>query len=93
MNINLASSVSAQNASNNRSGSWFESMAEAWGKALDNQADRIQTQSDQLGEGMESPAQITRLSAESLRMGFLSNSAHTSMTSVGTALETLARKQ
>ncbi len=90
---NLATTISANNSSNNRTGSWFEKMAEAWGAALDKQADNIVTQSEQLVDGAETPQQITRLSAESMRMGFLSNSAHTSINSVGTSLETLARKQ
>ena len=89
----MASTVSAQSSGNNRTGSWFEAMAEAWGKALDDQADRIEVQSEQLGDGLDSPAQITRLTAESLRKGFLSNSWHTSLTGVESALETLARKQ
>lgn len=89
----LASAISAEASGNNRTGSWFEAMAKAWGEAMDNQADRIQIQSEQIGEGFESPGQINELTAESLRMGFISNSAHTSVTAVGSALETLARKQ
>ena len=74
-------------------GSWFKAMAEAWGEALDAQAGRIQDLSAGVAEGFESPAQITELTAESLRMGYISNSSHTSLTSIGSALETLARKQ
>ena len=74
-------------------GSWFEAMADAWGEALDAQAGRIEALSAGVGAGFESPAQITELTAESLRMGYISNSSHTSLTSVGSALETLARKQ
>lgn len=74
--------------------SWFEAMADAWGKALDNQATKIETQSQQLGEqGIDTPAAITQLTAESLKMTFLSNSSHTALSSVGSALETMARKQ
>ena len=76
-----------------RSSSWFEAMAEAWGEALDEQANRIQDKSEEVAAGFETPAQITELTAESLRMGYLANSSHTSLTSVGSALETLARKQ
>ncbi len=39
------------------------------------------------------PSSITQLTAESLKMGFMSSSSHTSLTSVGSALETMARKQ
>jgi len=74
-------------------GNWFEAMAGAWGDALDEQAERIVQQSEQVANGFDSPAEITELTAESLRMSFISNSSHTSLTSVGTALDTLARKQ
>lgn len=72
---------------------WFETMAEAWGKALDAQADRIVEQSEKVTNDISSPADVTKLTAESLRMSFIANSSHTSLTSVGTALDTLARKQ
>ncbi|PID63641.1 MAG: hypothetical protein CSB44_01310 [Gammaproteobacteria bacterium] len=92
--------TSATNATNSSTGSgpkkpnsWFEAMADAWGSALNEQANRIVEKSAQLNDGMDSPAVITELTAESLRMSFLSNSSHTSLTSVGTAQETLARKQ
>lgn len=75
-------------------GSWFEVMAQAWGEALDNQANRIVERADALVDGGdESPQAVTMLSAESLRMQFLSNSSHTALTSMGSALETMARKQ
>lgn len=75
-------------------GSWFEAMADAWGKALDRQAGRIETQSTQLGDqGIDTPAAVTQLTAESLKMTFLSNSSHTALSSTGSALETMARKQ
>jgi len=73
--------------------SWFEAMADAWGTALNTQATTIVEQSEKVAEGFDTPAEITALTAESLRMSFISNSSHTSLTSVGTALETLARKQ
>ncbi len=76
-----------------RSNNWFEAMAEAWGKALDAKADEIQATADKLNAGDDRPATITQLSAQSLQMSFLANSSHTSMNSVGSALETLARKQ
>lgn len=73
--------------------SWFEAMAEAWGDALDKQANAMIERAEGLSNGAESPAEITMLTAESLRMQFLSNSSHTSLTSMGSALETMARKQ
>lgn len=74
-------------------GTWFEAMAEAWGQTLDNQADRIQQQSDKVSGGDDKPAAITELTAQTLKMSFLSNSSHTAISSVGQALETMARKQ
>jgi hypothetical protein len=77
---------------NSRSKNWFEAFAAAWGKALDNQADVIVAQSDQLSLGGDKPSDITKLSAESMRMSFMANSSHTSLDSVSKALETMARK-
>ncbi|MBX2884904.1 MAG: hypothetical protein KTR32_33420 [Granulosicoccus sp.] len=76
-----------------RGSSWFEAMADAWGQALDNQADTIVEMADELVDGLDSPKQISLLTAESLRMQFLSNSSHTAITAVGSSLETMARKQ
>lgn len=95
--INTSVALAAHQSSTKKKGdgeeSWFESMANAWGTALDAQAQTISDKGAEVAAGFESPAQITELTAESLRMGFLSNSSHTSLTSVGSALETLARKQ
>ncbi|MES9831389.1 MAG: hypothetical protein ABW157_11565 [Candidatus Thiodiazotropha sp. LLP2] len=96
INNNLHASMSAvsQNDRDSAEGSWFEAMADAWGKALDNQASKIETLSTEIGdEGQEMPSQITRLTAESLKMTFLSNSSHTALSSLGSSLETMARKQ
>lgn len=73
---------------------WFEAFAGAWGAALDNQADKIERQSMVIsGENADdSPSQITRLTAESMRMSFMAQSSHTSLDSVSKALETMARK-
>ena len=79
--------------SSRRGTNWFEQMADAWGEALDDQATRIVEQADKVAGGFDTPSEITELTAESLRMNFISNSSHTSLTSVGSALETLARKQ
>ncbi len=95
-NLNAAMGLVQSNSvdENSGDGSWFEAMAEAWGQALDRQASRIETQSTQLGDqGIDSPAAITQLTAESLKMTFLSNSSHTALSSTGSALETMARKQ
>lgn len=87
LTMNSAAGKSGKNTS------WFETMAEAWGTALDNQAARMISQAEIISSGQETPANITMMTAESLRMQFLSNSSHTALTSTGTALETMARKQ
>ena len=92
--LQLSTGVSSPTGnSKNKEGSWFESLADAWGDALDQQANRISALSSDVTQGQDNPSQITELTAESLRMSFISNSSHTSLTSAGTALETLARKQ
>ena len=73
--------------------SWYEVMAEAWGKTLDAKAHEIESAANEMAGGNDSPAHITQMTALAQQMGFMSNSAHTSLQSVGTALETMARKQ
>jgi hypothetical protein len=89
----FATTPTSQTKKSGGDGTWFEAMAEAWGRTLDAQADRITQQSDVVSAGDDSPAAITNLTTQSLKMGFLSNSSHTAISSVGTALETMARKQ
>ena len=76
-----------------RGSNWFEAFASAWGSALDNQAAKIESQADVISvQGQDKPSEITKLTAESMRMGFMANSSHTSLDSVSKALETMARK-
>ncbi|MEM6267671.1 MAG: hypothetical protein AAF494_10765 [Pseudomonadota bacterium] len=77
---------------NRRASNWFEAFAAAWGNALDNQANQIEARSNTLSEGADSPSEITMLTADSMRMSFMSQSSHTSLDSVSKALETMARK-
>lgn len=80
-------------ASRTATPNWFEAFASAWGNALNNQADKVVQQADLVGtQGDDSPSTITLLTAESLRMGFLSNSSQSSIDAVGKGLETTARK-
>ncbi len=72
---------------------WYEAMARAWGQSLDQQAQTITELSAQVTDGQDQPSTMIQLTAESLRMQFLSNNASTSTNSVGQALEALARKQ
>jgi hypothetical protein len=90
----LASSpLTSQRTNRNTPGNWFEAFAAAWGNALDRQASAIEQRSDIMAnEGGDTPSAITQLTAESMKMSFLSNSSHTSLDSVSKALETMARK-
>jgi hypothetical protein len=94
INNNVYTGISSSTTTDSSDGSWFEAMAEAWGEALDRQATRIETMSTEIGDaGNETPSAITQLTAESLKMTFLSNSSHTALSSLGSSLETMARKQ
>lgn len=94
LHMALGLTPARSNGKQSDDGSWFEAMAEAWGQALDRQANKISEMSTEIGEGgNESPAMITQLTAESLRMQYISNSSHTALSSMGSALETMARKQ
>jgi len=74
--------------------SWYEAMAQAWGQALNNQAQVITQLSNEIGGGgSDQPAQITQLTAESMRFSFMATNASTATTSVGEGLESLGRKQ
>jgi hypothetical protein len=73
--------------------SWYQAMAQAWGQAMNNQAQVITNLSDQINSGQDTPAQITQLTAESLRFSYLATNASTSTSSVGDGLESLGRKQ
>jgi hypothetical protein len=89
-----APATGANSGKSQQDGSWFDAMAEAWSKTLDNEASRIETMSNDIGTGgTDNPSAITELTAETLKMSYLSNSSHTALTSVGSALETMARKQ
>lgn len=92
-NAGLAMASANSTKTSSRDSSWFEAMADAWGQALDNQADKIIEMSGGLVEGADNPSQVSMLTAESLKMQFLSNSSHTAITAVGSSLETMARKQ
>ncbi len=91
--ISATAATAASSTNKKDSGSWYEAMAEAWGKALDKQADKIIELADGLEEGGDTPSKYNQFTAESLRMGIISNASHTSLTSVASALETMARKQ
>ena len=93
LQVNIGAPDTALGRGKRQDPSWFEKMASAWGKALDDQAGRIIDRAEALDDGQESPSDVTMLTAEALRLQFLSNSSHTALTSMGSALETMARKQ
>lgn len=93
LSVIAATPLTTQSKDSKGSGTWFEAMANAWGQALDKQANVIEQQSDAISGGDDTPAAITELSAQSLKMSFLASSSHSSISSVGQALETMARKQ
>src|SRR5688500_4433554 len=99
--IGAVGAGSAMNSGSSRSGSssgssnsWFEAMSRAWGSRLDAQASRITELSDAIGSsGNDQPSNMVALTAESLRMQFLSQNAATSQNSVAQALESLSKRQ
>ena len=72
---------------------WYETMAEAWGQTLNNHANGMIDRAEAIGTGDDSPMNLTMFSAEAMRMNVLSQSAHSAVTTLGSALETMARKQ
>lgn len=91
--LSVIASSPSQSQTRSEGSKWFEIMAEAWGKTLDSKATELETMGTRISAGDDRPGTLTEMSALSLQMGFLSQSAHTSISSVGTALETMARKQ
>jgi hypothetical protein len=88
--IGAVGAGSAMNSGSSRSGS----SSRAWGSRLDAQASRITELSDAIGSsGNDQPSNMVALTAESLRMQFLSQNAATSQNSVAQALESLSKRQ
>ncbi len=85
----LTGKLEAQNSSPS---SWFEALSNAWGQTLDGEAGKLKTMSEGLSKGMDNPSQVTQLTAEALKMSFLTQSSSTSIDTVGKALETMSRK-
>jgi len=73
--------------------SWYGKVANAWGAALDRQADRAVTLAERMNAGDDSPGVALQVSAASHQLAFLSTAASTASNSIGQALETLGRKQ
>jgi len=88
-----SASVGRTGGSDGGGGSWYEAMSRAWGQTLDTQASKITSLSDTISGGADQPSNMVKLTAESLKMQFMSNNAATSQNSVGQALETLGKRQ
>jgi hypothetical protein len=87
-----SSSLLTKGSDQSKANSWYEAMAKAWGQVLDTQAGQIEGLSDRIAGGDEQPSTLTQLSAASAQMQFLATSSSSSLGSMGTALETMARK-
>lgn len=92
LGVMAATPLTSSRGKGSGSGEWFEALAQAWGQTLDKQATQISTMSDSIGAGGDNPSEITKLTAESMKMSYLSQSSSSSLDSVGKALETMARK-
>ena len=92
-NLQGGSSAVRSGGSGGNTTSWYEAMSRAWGQTLDAQASRITTLSNEISGGQDQPSVMVQLTAESLRMQFMSNNAATSQNAVGQALETLGKRQ
>ena len=90
-----ATGTTQANTSSSSSGNnFFEALASAWANALDTQANALQQDSSAISQdGSDQPSAITQLTADSLKFGFLTQSAQTSISSVGEGESTMARSK
>jgi len=72
---------------------WYSSLANAWGNALDRQAEKTVSLAQQLSNGNNGPGQALQVSAATQQLTFLCTAASNVSNSIGQALETLGRKQ
>lgn len=92
-NIILQNLAIASNPPPVKSGNFFEALAEAWGEALDRQAQVIQDKSTALNQdNNDTPKAMTELSAEAAKISFMANSSHTSISEASEALKAVAQK-
>lgn len=77
-----------------KSETWFQAFASAWGRSMDDKADAMIETANGISSGAnDKPSDIAQLTAQSLQFSYLSQAQNTSVTSVGEALKTSARKQ
>jgi len=94
MSMMATTPLTRTSSSSSSHSSWFDAMSDAWGKTLDAKAQEIEDASDQMGNsGENTPSQMTQITTMAQEMSFMSDSAHTSLEAVGSALDTIARKQ
>ena len=75
-----------------RNGDFFAAMAEAWSKALDQQADIVSEKAQALNQdGNDTPGAVTQLTAEAARLSFLAQSSSTSLQNGSEALKIAAK--
>ncbi|MGH1543929.1 MAG: hypothetical protein ACRBHB_26280 [Arenicella sp.] len=84
--------VGHSSASTQKNTDWYHSMAQAWGSALDKQAQKLLDFSQNI-DNDATVGQAIMVSAHAHQLSFMSNAASTTSNSVGQALETLAKKQ
>jgi hypothetical protein len=75
-----------------KAATWYEALAKAWGQSLDGQAGQLESLAQQINGGDDKPSTLSMMTAESAKMQFMATSSSSSLNSVGSALETMARK-
>jgi len=89
----LTNSSGSTGSSSTNGGGFFEALAQAWGKALDDAGQQLSNESQNLNvDGQDTMSNITQLTADSTRMSFLANSSHTSISDAGDAMKAVAQK-
>ena len=88
----FAAAAPQWNGKSSRCSSWFESVANALGGKLDQQAAELEDLSGDIARGDDKPQTMARLSAASQLMNIKSNVVHTVITSIGGSMEKLSQK-
>jgi len=89
----FTNNASSTNSGSSTGGGFFEALAQAWGKALDEAGQQLSNESQNLNvDGQDTMSNITQLTADSTRMSFLANSSHTSISDAGDAMKAVAQK-
>lgn len=89
-----APAAAEQKKNKEKSETWFQAFANAWGRSMDQKADAMIETANGISDGAaDRPSDIAKLTAQSLQFSYLSQAQNTSVSSVGEALKTSARKQ